>query len=61
MPTLDDCGVNFENVHDLQNHIKHWCPEQESLKHELLDKDVVPTKRIKYDYDEDSSAMDEDK
>ena len=27
----DDCGLLFENVHDLQRHVKNWCPEKEDL------------------------------
>ena len=27
----DDCGLLFENVHDLQRHVKKWCPEKEDL------------------------------
>jgi hypothetical protein len=34
MPSCDDCGVLFETVHDLQRHVKRWCPkrDRESLK-----------------------------
>jgi hypothetical protein len=27
MPSYDDCGLVFENVHHLQRHVKKWCPE----------------------------------
>ena len=27
VPSCDDCGIVFENIHDLQNHIKRWCQE----------------------------------
>ena len=27
MTSCDDCGLMFENVHDLQRHVKKWCPE----------------------------------
>ena len=40
MPSCDDCGVVIENVHDLQNHVKKWCP---ALKREI-DEDS-PSKR----------------
>ncbi|CAC5385559.1 unnamed protein product [Mytilus coruscus] len=32
IPSCDDCGVVLDIMHDLQRHIKHWCPENESLK-----------------------------
>jgi hypothetical protein len=28
IPAFVDCGVMFENVHDLQNYVKRWCPVQ---------------------------------
>jgi uncharacterized C2H2 Zn-finger protein len=28
MASCDDCGVVFDNVHDLQTHVKTWCPEK---------------------------------
>ncbi|XP_046577215.1 uncharacterized protein LOC124285104 [Haliotis rubra] len=27
MPSCDDCGIVFENNHDLQRHVRTWCPE----------------------------------
>ena len=27
MTACDDCGLLFENIHDLQRHVKTWCPE----------------------------------
>jgi len=29
MPSCNDCGVMFENMHDLQRHVKMWCPENQ--------------------------------
>jgi len=29
MPSCDDCGILFVNVHDLLRHVKMWCPEQD--------------------------------
>jgi len=48
MPSCDDCGVVIENVHDLQNHVKKWCPATHSEESEnvsvkrrrLLDGDI---------------------
>lgn len=45
MPASDDCGVMFENVHDLQNHVKRLCPEQQSLKREIFKEDIIPAKK----------------
>ncbi|KAL4239956.1 hypothetical protein ACF0H5_000753 [Mactra antiquata] len=39
MPSCDDCDVMFENVHDLQNHVKRWCPEHQPPKRELAEED----------------------
>ena len=27
MVSCDECGLMFENIHDLQRHVKNWCPE----------------------------------
>ena len=27
VPSCDDCGLVFNNAHDLQRNIKRWCPE----------------------------------
>lgn len=32
MSFCDDCGLIFENMHDLQRHLKRPCPENLSLK-----------------------------
>jgi hypothetical protein len=32
MPSCDDCGLVFESMHDLQRHIKRWCPENNKRK-----------------------------
>ena len=45
MTPCDDCGVVFENVHDLQRHVKTWCPENQMGQ--------PPTKRMKMDVTED--------
>ena len=39
MPSCDDCGVVLDSMHDLQRHIKSWCPENETLKRKLNDTD----------------------
>lgn len=49
MPSCDDCGLVFENSHDLQKHVKGWCPEQPSIKRKLLDDENISSKRMKYD------------
>jgi len=45
MPSCDDCGLLFEDIHDLQRHIKTWCPENKS--HKKKRKDEVPYKKSK--------------
>lgn len=39
------------NVHDFQNHVKRWCPEQPTMKHEALDDDEMPIKRPRFSTD----------
>lgn len=49
MSSCDDCGLLFENIHDLQRHVKRWCPEIFSLKKKRGDKDdknQPPPKRL---------------
>ena len=49
MPSCDDCGLLFENIHDLQRHVKRWCPENFSLKRKRGDEDdedQPPSKRF---------------
>ena len=50
MISCDDCGILFENLHDLQRHIKTWCPEQNQLKRkqpEALSGEIEPSKKPK--------------
>lgn len=35
MASCDDCGLVFDSTHDLQRHIKTWCPENENRKRKL--------------------------
>ncbi|CAG2213573.1 unnamed protein product [Mytilus edulis] len=66
MPSCDDCGVVLDSMHDLQRHIKHWCPENESLKRKRDNEDLDnenPSKKsasewIKYDSGSDDSSED---
>lgn len=55
-PSCDDCGIVFENMHDLQRHIKTWCPENVSLKRKRDDKEIEedqpPKKRIPFEPEE---------
>ena len=56
MASCDDCGVMFENVHDLQNHVKKWCPEQNDLKLNKSYEEIMPSKRMRYsEADKDES------
>ena len=50
MISCDDCGVVLESLHDLQRHIKSWCPEQNPLKRkqtEALYEELEPNKKVK--------------
>ncbi|VDH97938.1 Hypothetical predicted protein [Mytilus galloprovincialis] len=66
MPSCDDCGVVLDSMHDLQRHIKHWCPENEYLKRKRDNEDLgneSPSKKsasewIKYDSVSDDSSED---
>ena len=40
MPSCDDCGLLFETIHDLQRHIKTWCPENTAKRR--MDDDIAP-------------------
>lgn len=39
MPFCDDCGLLFDNMHDLERHVKRCCPEKFSLKRKRGDED----------------------
>ena len=50
MISCDDCGVVLESLHDLQRHIKTWCPEKNPLKRkqiEALYEEIEPNKKAK--------------
>jgi hypothetical protein len=61
MPNCDDCGQVFATIHDLQRHVKLWCPERTSPKRKREDDDdddsdddkVVNTKWINYEGDDE--------
>ena len=48
MASCDDCGIMFENVHDLQRHVKCWCPEM----HQPIKK-----AKIEIDPEDDKEAL----
>ena len=60
----------FENLHDLQRHIKTWCPEQNQLKRkqpEVPSEEIEPSKNLKLEQppiitsiSDESSHHDED-
>ena len=46
MPSCDDCGIMFDNMHDLQRHVKTWCPEKRKREdNDDEDEDQPPTKK----------------
>jgi hypothetical protein len=56
MTSCDDCGLMFENVHDLQSHVKKWCPEKEGVEERPMKRkhddtiSVIPSKRPKLEH-----------
>ncbi|KAK3084610.1 hypothetical protein FSP39_016240 [Pinctada imbricata] len=62
MHSCDDCGLVFENIHDLQRHVKSWCPENRKRKHDEDDERIY--KKMKLDdvssEDDDDSAKEDD-
>jgi hypothetical protein len=50
MISCDDCGVVLESLHNLQRHIKTWCPDKIPLKRkqtEVLYEEMEPNKKAK--------------
>ena len=45
MASCDYCGLVFDNVHDLQRHIKNWCPETQMVPPSAKVIDAVVTKQ----------------
>lgn len=65
MPSCDDCGVVLDSMHDLQRHIKSWCPENETLKRKREeaddeDKNVKRMNMIKYESENENDEEDDD-
>lgn len=66
MPSCDDCGIVFENMHDLQRHVKKWCYENVSLKRkrndEEMEEDQPPQKWIPFEPEEkeDKESQEDD-
>ncbi|KAK3105224.1 hypothetical protein FSP39_020148 [Pinctada imbricata] len=56
MHSCDDCGLISENIHDLQRHVKTWCPE--SRKRTRDEDDELTHKKLRLD--DDSSEDDDD-
>ncbi|KAL4235377.1 hypothetical protein ACF0H5_007013 [Mactra antiquata] len=44
MHSCDDCGVVFADTHDLQRHVKTWCPEGKKRKAEDSHEEEPPRK-----------------
>lgn len=66
MPSCDDCGIVFENMHDLQRQVKKWCYENVSLKRkrndEEMEEDQPPQKWIPFEPEEkeDKESQEDD-
>ena len=60
MQSCDDCGIVFENIHDLQNHIKKWCPEQSFKRKREEDEEeeeFLPRRKKTNDVSEERKAF----
>ena len=45
----DDCGLLLENIHDLQRHVKNWCPEKDfTLKRKRPSEETVEEIPLKH-------------
>ena len=62
MPSCDDCGLLFENIHNLQKHVKNWCHESNKRKRQNDEFLIESPKKPKLDewmrYDSDDSTDD---
>lgn len=59
MVSCDDCGLVFDSTHDLQRHIKRWCPENDNRKRQLsLDDYEEPPKKKRHIFQSDDYEMD---
>ena len=62
MPSCDDCGLLFENIHSLQKHVKNWCHESNKRKRENDEVLSESPKKVKLEkwksYDSDDSMCD---
>ncbi len=56
---MASCGLVFDSPHDLQRHIKRWCPENENRKRQLsLDDHEEPPKKKHHIFQSDEYEMD---
>lgn len=54
MPSCEDCGIMFENVHDLARHINRWCPENNlKRKHEDDDDEANKIPKLEIEDNDD--------
>ena len=64
MSSCDDCGIMFDNTHDLQRHVKNWCPENRKREREDddYDSDQPPTKKwVPYPEEEEEEKSTENR
>ncbi|XP_033741828.1 uncharacterized protein LOC117328408 [Pecten maximus] len=64
MAACDDCGIMFQDMHDLQRHLKTWCPENDSRKRKresIEEEDGPQPKRwISYEESDEESGESEE-
>ena len=49
MVSCDQCGIMFEDLHDLQRHIQNWCPENPA-KRARIEVEKEPEESVKVTY-----------
>ena len=49
MVSCDQCGIMFEDLHDLQRHIQNWCPENPA-KRARVELEKEPEEPVKVTY-----------
>ncbi|KAK3092712.1 hypothetical protein FSP39_006378 [Pinctada imbricata] len=56
MHSCDNCGLVFENIHDLHRHVKTWCPKNRKRTRDEDEKTIHKKMKL----DDDSSEEDDD-
>lgn len=60
MLSCDECGVVSDKIHDLQRHVKMWCPEECTLKRKRDDEYTEQYPAFKHRLSDKSEADDQE-